>query len=111
MGPTKRGNDMAFKDLSTAEMVNLFSPWVNEKTTRAEFASIEELSGLVGQVERAYRGVLAVAAPATTSPEVSALSEEEIRVDGQHDSLARAIALALQSQRARALGAEPIDMA
>ncbi len=102
---------MAFKDVALAEMVSLFSPWVNDKAEKAAFLAVPETAGLHAQVERAYAGVVA-AKPAlvATSPDLTALYAEEDAVDTQHDHLARSVGFALDSHRSLCLGAAPPDV-
>ena len=102
---------MAFKDLAIAEMVALFSPWVNDKAEKAAFVAIPETAGLYKQVERAYAGVVAAKpTPVVDSPELAAAREAADAADDAHDNLARGVACGLDSQRYLALGLTPPDV-
>jgi hypothetical protein len=101
---------VAFKDLSIAEMVSLFSPWATDPKAKAEFVKVPDLAGIHSHVVRAYDGVLSARPPdATTSPELQALFAQEDEVDGRHDRLARAIAGGIEVQKNLANAATPPD--
>lgn len=99
------------KHLNVEEMVALFTPWVSNKKRKALFLSIPEIAALHPKVILAHGSVLAVR-PTTTakSPAVRAVVEEADKVDVQHDHLAKAITLGLESHREHCLAADPPEV-
>lgn len=80
---------MAFKRLTTAEMVQISGPWVTAgNPARDAILGEKALAGLLPRLEEAHKA-LHDTQPGTGDPRLAALQEEEAAVDLQHDTYVR----------------------
>ena len=79
---------MAYRQLSSGEMVQISTPWVEPGPARTALQSVRDVGVVLGHVERAHRDLLVIQAP-PADPELARLAEQAGQTDGKHDTLAR----------------------
>lgn len=85
---------MAFKRLTTEEMVQVSGAWVKDGDARAALLANEELAGLVARIDKAHDDLVA-AQPEASDPRLPALMREAAATDLRHDSIVRGIDMVL----------------
>jgi len=80
---------MALKRLTSAEMVNVSTPWTTNGTpVRRTMQSIAVLAGLLPNVDTVHKQLLG-ARPVESDPRLAEITTEAAEVDARHDALVR----------------------
>ena len=82
---------MALKRLTTAEMVQISSPWTtNGSTARRAMQSVPELAGVLPRVDAAHKQLHAVR-PVQNDPRAAEITAEAAEIDARHDAVVRGV--------------------
>src|SRR6266446_1470379 len=81
---------MAFKRLTTEEMIQLGSPWIDPKSkAHKAILATPDLAPSTARLKAAHEGLTGAAQPAVSDPRLAESSKKEASIDPRHDDIIR----------------------